>query len=94
HRIGRTGRAGKKGLAITLVSPTEEIALKDVERLMGKSISRELIDGYTPKVIPKQLGARKTKEKKKIDGAFGNRKKSSTPKNKKRKTTKRDRFKK
>jgi len=93
HRIGRTGRAGEKGLAITLVSPSEEIALKDVERLIGKAINREMIDGYTPKVIPKQLGARKTKEKKRVDGAFGKRKKSVKT-NKKRKTTKRDGFRK
>ena len=95
HRIGRTGRAGEKGLAITLVSPNEEIALKDVERLIGKSISREIIDGYTPKVVAKQLGARKIKESnKKVDGAFGNKKRASIKTNKKRKTTKRDRFRK
>ena len=92
HRIGRTGRAGKRGLAITLVSPKEEVALKDVERLMGKAIKQEEIEGYTPKVEKAQRGARKVAEKKrKVDGAFGRKKKSSSaPTKKKRKTTKRD----
>ncbi len=96
HRIGRTGRAGKRGLAITLVSPKEEVALKEVERLMGKAIKREEIEGYTPKVEKAQQGARKVAEKKrKVDGAFGRKKKSrSAPTKKKRKTTKRDGFKK
>jgi len=52
-----------------------------------------MIDGYIPKVTPKQLGARKTKEKKRVDGAFEKRKKSVKT-NKKRKTTKRDGFRK
>ena len=94
HRIGRTGRAGKRGIAITLVSPKEEIALKEVERLMGKAIQREEIEGYTPKVEKAQRGARKVVDKKKkTDGAFGRKKSSSTPTKKKRKTTKRDGFK-
>ncbi|MCK5855781.1 MAG: ATP-dependent helicase, partial [Sulfurovaceae bacterium] len=94
HRIGRTGRAGKSGLAITLVSPKEEVALKDVERLMGKAIEREEIEGYTPKVEKAQRGARKTVDKKKkTDGAFGKKKSSTTPTKKKRKTTKRDGYK-
>jgi ATP-dependent RNA helicase RhlE len=96
HRIGRTGRAGSQGLAITLISPLEMVALKDVERLMGKSIPQEKLEGYAPKEIPKQKGARKNpNEHKKTDGAFG-KKKSKTataPKSKKRKTTKRDGFK-
>ncbi|CAA6822708.1 MAG: ATP-dependent RNA helicase RhlE [uncultured Sulfurovum sp.] len=92
HRIGRTGRAGKSGLAITLLSPKEEIALKDVERLIGKAINREEIEGYVPKVEKEQRGARKkVATKSKTDGAFG-RKKLSTVKTKKRKTTKRDGF--
>ena len=96
HRIGRTGRAGAKGLAITLISPIEMVALKDVERLMGKSIPQERLEGYAPKVIPKQKGARKNpKEHKNTDGAFGKKKTktASAPKSKKRKTTKRDGFK-
>ena len=91
HRIGRTGRAGKSGLAITLVSPKEEVALKEVERLMGKAIEREFIEGYVPKVEKVGRRARKVADKKrKIDGAFGKKKSSSSPTKKKRKTTKRD----
>ncbi|RLA71482.1 MAG: ATP-dependent helicase [Epsilonproteobacteria bacterium] len=96
HRIGRTGRAGAKGLAITLISPLEMVALKDVEKLMGKAISQERLEGYAPKVIVTQKGARKNpKEHKATDGAFGKKKKSVgvAPKSKKRKTTKRDGFK-
>ena len=95
HRIGRTGRAGKKGLAITLVSPKEEIALKEVERLMGRAIVRQEIEGYVPKVEKVQRGARiKIDKKKKIDGAFGRKKSTEKTTKKKRKTTKRDGFKK
>ena len=96
HRIGRTGRAGSKGLAITLITPLEMVALKDVERLMGKRIPQEKLEGYAPKVIPKQKGARKNpNEHKNTDGAFGKKKtkKASAPKSKKRKTTKRHGFK-
>jgi ATP-dependent RNA helicase RhlE len=91
HRIGRTGRAGKKGVAITLVSPKEEVALRDVEQLLGKQIKRVEIEDYAPKVEKQQRGARKAEEKKKVDGAFG-RKKTKVKTGKKRKTTKRDGF--
>lgn len=97
HRIGRTGRAGAKGLAITLISPLEMVALKEVERLMGKSIPQEKLEGYAPKVIAKQKGARKNPNvHKNADGAFGKKKakRAEAPKSKKRKTTKRDGFKK
>jgi len=96
HRIGRTGRAGAKGLAITLIAPTEMVALKDVEKLMGKAILQEKLEGYAPKEAVIQKGARrKPNEVKRADGAFGKKKKkSSTFSNtKKRKTTKRDGFK-
>jgi len=96
HRIGRTGRAGGDGLAITLLSPHEEAALKDVEKLLKKKIKREVIEGYEF-AIPsaKKVANKSAKEHKKADGAFGRRKKhsSSAPTKKKRKVTKRDGFK-
>jgi ATP-dependent RNA helicase RhlE len=43
HRIGRTGRAGASGTAVSLVSPDESGLLKDIERLTGKAIRREAL---------------------------------------------------
>jgi ATP-dependent RNA helicase RhlE len=41
HRIGRTGRAGAKGVAISLVSPEEEKYLQDIEKLIKRKIAEE-----------------------------------------------------
>jgi len=49
HRIGRTGRAGKKGIALSLVSADEADVLAEVETLIGKLIPRELVDGFEPR---------------------------------------------
>ncbi|MFT3820565.1 MAG: DEAD/DEAH box helicase [Rubrivivax sp.] len=46
HRIGRTGRAGASGEAISLVCLDEEIFLKDIERLIKRSIPREAVPGF------------------------------------------------
>ncbi|HEX5362897.1 MAG TPA: DEAD/DEAH box helicase [Gallionella sp.] len=43
HRIGRTGRAGASGTAISLVSPEEERYLLDIEKLIKKEIQRETL---------------------------------------------------
>src|SRR5258708_5832661 len=40
HRIGRTGRAGRTGCAITLVTPRERRLLREIERLIGTTIQR------------------------------------------------------
>lgn len=48
HRIGRTGRAGASGEAISLVSHDEFKLLKDIERLIKKTIPRVQLDGYEP----------------------------------------------
>ena len=48
HRIGRTGRAGAQGEAISLVCVDEEIFLQDIERLIKRSIPREEVPGFGP----------------------------------------------
>jgi len=48
HRIGRTGRAGKKGQAVSLVSADEFVQLWDIEKLLKQQLARKLIDGFEP----------------------------------------------
>lgn len=48
HRIGRTGRAGAEGQAISLVSADEIQQLSDIERLIQKLLPRKFVDGYEP----------------------------------------------
>ena len=48
HRIGRTGRAGAQGEAISLVCLDEEGFLRDIERLIKHEIPREIVPGFTP----------------------------------------------
>ncbi len=48
HRIGRTGRAGNEGEAMSLVCVDEHKLLKDIERLMKRDIPQVVIDGFTP----------------------------------------------
>jgi ATP-dependent RNA helicase RhlE len=48
HRIGRTGRAGALGEAVSLVCVDEDIFLRDIEKLIKRSIPRETIPGFEP----------------------------------------------
>jgi ATP-dependent RNA helicase RhlE len=48
HRIGRTGRAGTPGEAISLVCVDEAIFLRDIEKLIKRSIPREVVPGFEP----------------------------------------------
>jgi ATP-dependent RNA helicase RhlE len=48
HRIGRTGRAGAVGEAISLVCVDEHAMLRDIERFIKREIAREVIPGFEP----------------------------------------------
>jgi len=54
HRIGRTGRAGEEGQAISLVSHDEVAALRLIEKLIGAPIKREQIVGFEASEIAPQ----------------------------------------
>ena len=59
HRIGRTGRAGSPGEAISLVCVDERAFLRDIERLIKRSIPQEVIEGFVPdpNAIPQRVFA-------------------------------------
>lgn len=48
HRIGRTGRAGNLGNAISLVCADETGFLADIEKLINKAISQSIVPGFDP----------------------------------------------
>ncbi|WP_118180946.1 DEAD/DEAH box helicase [Paraburkholderia phosphatilytica] len=48
HRIGRTGRAGATGEAVSLVCVDELQLLKDIERLIKRAVPQEVIAGFEP----------------------------------------------
>jgi len=48
HRIGRTGRAGHEGEAMSLVCADEIKLLKGIEKLISRKIPQQVIEGYQP----------------------------------------------
>jgi ATP-dependent RNA helicase RhlE len=46
HRIGRTGRAGTEGIALSLVSKEERYLLRNIEKLLKKSVAVKVVEGF------------------------------------------------
>lgn len=94
HRIGRTGRAGASGEAVSLVEINEYPYLKDIEKLLGEKIPGQILEGFEPtdkaetkedkkaKEAEKQRQIRARREKKNASG--GARDKSNKNRNKRR----------
>jgi ATP-dependent RNA helicase RhlE len=48
HRIGRTGRAGNEGRAVSLISDDELHLLSKIERMLKQPLDRDIVPGYEP----------------------------------------------
>ncbi|MCO4786933.1 MAG: DEAD/DEAH box helicase [Marinomonas atlantica] len=66
HRIGRTGRAGQEGLAISLVSSKEKYLLTDIEKLTGETFVPQWLEGFEPNpMVQEEEASSKRKPSKK-----------------------------
>src|SRR5262249_35750799 len=52
HRIGRTGRAGATGEAVSLVAHDERDQLRDIQRLIKRTIPSSVVEGFAPGSAP------------------------------------------
>jgi superfamily II DNA/RNA helicase len=58
HRIGRTGRAGRSGIAITIALHSERIKIRGIERFTQNTLTPSIIPGLEPQKKPESGSAR------------------------------------
>ncbi len=75
HRIGRTGRAGGSGLAISLLSPPENYLLEEVEAVLGERLAQQWFEGFEPDLTkmaaPSRKNTKSAQTRRQKDRAFG-----------------------
>jgi len=64
HRIGRTGRAGSEGCAITFVTQYDDQKVMKLERHIGRTLKRKVLDGFDY-TVPEPEGEKGKRFKKK-----------------------------
>jgi ATP-dependent RNA helicase RhlE len=62
HRIGRTGRAGASGIAMSLVCSEEQEYLTSIEKLLGVQIQSGVVEGFEPSKGPVKGGKKRMKQ--------------------------------
>ena len=78
HRIGRTGRAGLEGEAISLVCSDEKKLLADIERLLRRDIKKTIVAGFEPDENIKPLPIKNGRKKQSFKGKRQNRGRKAT----------------
>jgi len=68
HRIGRTGRAGAEGAAISFVAPEEEKYLSEIEKMLKKKIDVQSLDGFDPTAASARVPMRERSERPAVRG--------------------------
>ncbi len=76
HRVGRTGRAGRDGLAVSFVTRQDEPMLENIERLIDRRLAMQWLEGFVPNLHEPQDTAKprrrsKSKEKAKLKKKLG-----------------------
>ena len=78
HRIGRTGRAGKQGIAVTLYCEEDALLLEEIEALLDKRLPQQWLPGFEPDLTkadpnPRRHGKAAQKRRAKRRGQGGRR---------------------
>ncbi len=78
HRIGRTGRAARSGDAFTMVTPADRSMERAIEKVLGRSIERRVLDGFAPSAVSSPV-SEQTHRNSRGGQSVGNRGGGNTP---------------